>query len=398
MMNKNHKQTGAVSIFVVVFSALLIIIITISFIRIMLQGQQQATLNDLSKSALDSAYAGVEDAKRVIHEYYKLSCDIMSPRIGRCAVLDRELNNPESAGSLWTDCDRVKVLLGKTAGQEVPVIIGSADDKLNQAYTCVKIQMEPKDYRGTLKQSESRMIRLQPASGTVDDVKRIRLQWYSKQPGLSSINLTGLLNGQTYNLPRVWPSTRPPILRVQLLQYGDNFQMDNFDSSSSYNATLFLLPSNRTLDARFVTDTRRNGSQADKEVKCDLNIPGTYVCDVGIELPFISGGSGSLITKKGAYLNITQYYSSLNSDFRLTMLNASGDEIPFGNVQSVVDSTGRANDNFRRIQSRIDIGWTTVPIPVAVDVTKSLCKDFKIVDGDPQVGEQLASVCPLPQY
>lgn len=395
----HQKQQGSVSLFMVIFVALLVITIATAFIRIMIQDQLQATASDLSKSALDSAYAGVEDAKRAIVEYYRNECQKKAPgESSRCDSLTDALVGSTNLGNDgWTSgCEATaNAGVASLTGGEVLVKTQNADDDLNQAYTCVKVQMNPVDVIGALTPGASRILKLETKDRA--PIQRIKIQWYSHRD--QPIDVPSAV---PYELPDSdWPSNRPAIIRAQLLQYRQgSFRLSDFDSDANNNSTLFLLPAvagaDTTTPAFFRGDSRQNkDSGSAQPVACRAPTASRYACEVVIELPDWTGDPAD-VASRTAYLRLGQFYSSSNTDFRITMLDASGNEVRFANVQPSVDSTGRANDIFRRIRSRIDVGGGSVPTPeAAVDVTRSLCKEFLVTNDAAYPGNH-SSVCKDP--
>ena len=71
MRQNNHKQSGAVAIFIVIFTSLTLLILTTGYMTLMVREQTQSNRTDISQSAYDSALVGVEDAKRVLAECRK---------------------------------------------------------------------------------------------------------------------------------------------------------------------------------------------------------------------------------------------------------------------------------------------------------------------------------------
>ena len=388
-----------------IFCALFIVTIATAFIRIMLQDQMQATANDLSKSALDSAYAGVEDAKRAIVEYYtdqtmttgKPNCaTVEENQNSRCDELRSALFATVATNDGWTnDCQAtVDAKVASLSDGEVPVKTGT-DNSLNQAYTCLKIQMNPADFVDKIASDKSQVIHLKSLGGAKFD--RIKIQWLlAEQKDNSTLD-----NASPYVLPDTWPTGRPPIIKAQLLQYKPNFHLSDFDSDNNYNASLFLLPStigaNTAVRTSFGLDFRQNReSGAAQLVNCKDTPPSSrYACEVTIELP--NWGDPSTIGERDAYLKLTQFYKETATDFRVTLIDSSSgseQEVRFaGDVQPAVDATGRANDIFRRIRSRINLGASSVPVAEsAVDVTKSLCKEFTVTNDRAYPGT--SGVCP----
>ena len=167
-----QSQNGVVSLFTVLFTTLLLTVITVSFLRIMIQEQQQAQNQDLSQSAYDSAVSGVEDAKRVLRACYQLG-----PASEACLAI----NNKQ--------CDTIaKAQVAGNIGQETVIRGDSGDTRMNQAYTCVKIIRDTYDYISDVEAGSSVIVPLR-ASGAFN---KIVIEWMFVGNTVASIN--GLTN------------------------------------------------------------------------------------------------------------------------------------------------------------------------------------------------------------
>ncbi|HRF28896.1 MAG TPA: hypothetical protein PL051_04675 [Candidatus Saccharibacteria bacterium] len=375
-----NRQRGAVSIFIVVFTALLVTVVTASFVQIMLRGQQEATNSDLSQSAYDAALAGVEDAKRALIKLRK--CEQTTP--GSCSAL----RNAIESGECEFLGDPSVGISNFGAGGEVQV--GSPE--LNQAYTCVTAELETDSVEGTIEGWGSDVISLD-TGGT--PFTYIVLSWFNNEDVPPSSTVTYPADT---SLPTAgsWSALQPPLMRAQLIQYANTgatpIALNSFDGGSgSANArSLFLMPSEGSSpDNSFTTqDTRQDtGINSPQPVSCDNTSPqpqasyGGYYCQAVIAIPSPEGGSPA---NRIAYLQLSPYYN--NAHYRVQLYSAAppgGDVVTFDGVQPRVDSTGRASDLFRRVSARVSIiddsSGTSYP-NAALSVENNICKNFFITD------------------
>lgn len=369
-------QKGAASIFVVVFTSLVVVLITVSFIRIMLSGQQQTTVNDLSQSAYDSAQAGVEDAKRALLKYQNICAT------GTAAECAAAYNNVSSstcnyANSLLTD---VAPAVDSTTG-EVRVQT-NVSNNLDQAYTCVKIIPDTDDYTNKLDKDNSKII---PLVGTAS-FDTVKIEWFSSadiQGSGTGVDVPLSANGVPLLAQDIWTSAttpnRPPIVRANLVQFNSSgFSLSDFDNNTTgvaASSTMFLYPSSvNGVPASGFPLLRKTPTFSPVKTLCiDSLVAGGYACSAMVKLPIaVSAGD------RTAYLNLKSLYK--DTHYRLTLWSGTV-PVKFNAVQPMIDSTGRANDLFRRVEARVELGDTEFPFPeAAVDTTGSFCKNFIITD------------------
>lgn len=392
MKNEKYRyQRGGVSIFLVLFACLLVTLVTVGFITVMIKNQQQVTDSSLADSAYDSAIAGVEDAKRVAIIYRQCKTGELAVTTPQCvaalsAVDSKQCNTTQAGLQMGGSPD------------EVPIKNSEGDTEsaaLQQAYTCVKMDYYTDDVVKSIGDGATQLIYLRPVDDPANPndgyaFNKVKISWFTK----GDSNATGRVNPRlatNYNLPvkTAWDvnpanGLTPPILRIQYIQTASSFTMNDFnDSTSGSNTnTAFLYPTTIGNGADnqvnfTATDPRPNTiPKGPVQVKCESGLfdtIGTYACSATIYVPAAKGG-----TKNNAFLLVSSVYH--DTSYRVQMYR-DNDIVQFDGVQPAVDSTGRANDLFRRVDARVDFYNGNFNYPsAAVDLSSSLCKAFAVTD------------------
>lgn len=380
-----HKnQRGAVSIFIVVFSALFVTIITVSFVSLMIRGTQQAISADLSNSAYDAALSGVEDAKGLLLKYRQ--CLRNPSARADCAQIMSLFDTPacnmvKRSATNFLNNDDSEMLIESSSGSDVN------SKALDQAYTCVKVAYTAEKKELQLREGESVLIPIESAGATYD---RINISWFMKdstsQQSLGPLELdTAAPLPATKNqwMPSDPSLTLPPILRTQWIQHSSSFNATDFDfdqnapfepEARANTKTVFLYPhAAGTNDTRFSLEDNRSATVAVVKdptlVRCggDYN-DGQYACSVDIALPVPVNNTGA----RTAYLQLAALYNS--TKVRISLLSGS---TPVRVVAPTIDATGRANDLFRRVKVGVSF---TGEYPRAGFDLGNLCKDFSVSD------------------
>lgn len=370
-------RSGAASLFITVFTILLLSIIALSFTRLIMSEVARTSNNDLSQSAYDSALAGIEDAKIALLKYHDcLNKGFKSDPHAQPDTCGRIIY-AMSQGIAAQSCDTVANTLNRTIEDHGVIVqetknsttTGNSANML-QAYTCVTIQEELNDYRSTLDtQNRIRIIPLRTAGtgGGVNDIASIKLSWFSDV----NANHNGIHNTKYSNdltLPSSAERLAPPVVSVQLLQADQIFSLGQLSTAAGDNNTnrgaLYLKPvarggSGDSLSSQIVSLSADKSDNQLFTVNC---ASGAFYCHSQIQLP--NTFSGSHLRNEGAsFLIVTLPYGQPDTDISIQLYNQYNKPLNFTGVQARVDSTGRANDLYRRVETRIELVDIHFPYP-----------------------------------
>lgn len=361
--DRKFKQ-GAASFYMVAIATLVLVIIATSFAAIMIAEINRTSNDDLSQSAYDAAVAGVEDARLAYYNYkncVKSGGGACEKYIGddKCNSFVRELGRGDNES-------------------EVKVQEGSGND-MDQAYTCTKIDLGSYDYLSSLNdENPTRVVKVKLAEGDAKDVKAVKMSWG--------------VNGETDPVD----VGKLPILEVGLLQTGGSaFTMDSFDVTNEYETnrgTVFLSPTSgggvTSINAGggFLKSNNKVAENASHNVQCDGG--SEPQCSVILELPDPVGGERSNDTfmlmwskingENTTYTNLDVKMELCSDSENCTVASeeSSGEDSRMRlDMQVVIDSTGRANDLYRRVEVRLekeDTGSQRIYALMAGSITKEV--------------------------
>lgn len=358
----HRSERGATALFLVIFSAVLLTVITVSFAGMMVNEQSRSLDNVLSQAAYDSATDGVEDAKRVI-----VACQNGSAAACN-AIAASNCDTTVAAG----------VVPSADPDGSIPIqsSVSGTGSNLEQAYTCVKVAMNSPNFIVSAPADQSVMVPL----NAVANVAKIGIDWY--QNGIDGTKpvggfpITGCYGASLTALcsSTAWPAGAPPILRTQFILPGSTIN-NLSDLDTATGQSLFLRPNGDFASPSGVaapvipryTLSPTSGGGINTPVTASCSSVTTYACHVDITVSVTPGSSFD-------YLRLNTIYA--NATVRITLYDAGGNIVDFNGVQPTVDSTGRANDVYRRVLSRLSLSQLVFPLDNALDIGGNLCKDY----------------------
>lgn len=404
---KKFKK-GAASFYIVAISTLILVIIAASFAAVIISEIARTSNDDLAQSAYDSALAGVEDGKLAFYNYQ----NCLKNNTEGCSEIIDWFNRANDPSNTDDKCDMVAEILQRNIeldedGNRVGVLVQEKSEaggnSMQQAYTCVMVKTTLSDYRTTLTSNDpSKVIRAHFDEISASEVKSIRVSWQSDKEDAVIKNSNFRGNGIFDTKAPV-----PPVISVGLIQTAGTFNLSDFDMTigdTTDRGTLYLVPVEAGNgmsdgDAKNIASTgsegkylgswngtynyiAKNGFLKSND-KTTTNLPyvvycadnDDFACSATMELPEPVGGSRNDDTFMVA---VSMPYAGSSTDVKIEFCTTSscyvgngeitGDTestaVSISNTQVSIDSTGRANDLYRRVDVRLDAADNASPYPM----------------------------------
>lgn len=369
MMSKyiEHKESGLVSIFSVIFFMIFMSVIVIGFIKIIGDETRQTADNDLTASALISAQSGAEEAKRML--LYCANTTLNPAERARC-----------DAGLNQTGCKTAIQQFGPVAALNLNVTPGdegiiTENANYEQRYTCLTIATQTptvEDIEVPL--GTSKLIPLRVVGG----FDEIVFGWHDNaadKDGTPALGAAPVNSSQ----PEWNNLNRPGMMRLEFIPYPKSGAID-LAAMEANTRTVFVTPRAAGGAATSVNLAAVDPRQGDPNLRVAADVRPSncdnarqYVCVMSVLL----SGMPAPTATHDYMLRVTSYYRGAHISLRPENANVA---VNFDNVQPLIDVTGRANDVFRRIQMRVAYEGDFFMPEAALSSANGICKQMIVTD------------------
>ena len=408
---KKFKK-GAASFYIVAFATLILVVVASSFAVVIISEVSRTSNDDLSQSAYDAALAGAEDAKLAYSNYR--ACLEKNPNYIDALSGDAWVNCQDIV--YWMrhpDCDMVAHILGRIGKYESGEVLiretttsGSGSSSMNEAYTCVMVETNLSDYRVGLSSSNSyQVVKVDLGEGVrAADIEAVKISWYSQREGgvYNFTNVLSATNRVAFQPVNATKTATPPTIEVGLVQTANTFTLEQLNGPSvgatTDRATMYFVPTNskamaltqvennyvgiyngniNKITAAQIAATNNHMKNLPFVVYCDPNSSEEFVCSTTMVLPEPIGGARSDETFMFAVrlpyeqpdTDLSLEFICKNNNSCSVITNPDGsvtasDVAKVDGVQVVIDSTGRANDLYRRIEIRLEATDSMFTYPI----------------------------------
>ena len=418
-------KKGAASFYIVAISTLILVIIAASFAAVIISEVTRTSNDDLAQSAYDSALAGIEDAKLAYYNYQ--NCKMNENSAANCGdIMGWVENDTDDCDMVAKTLGRTKeIIAGETLGV---LVQESVNNDMQQYYTCVTMKNKTKDVLGYVTETNpAYTVRVKFDGVPTNNIKTVKVSWHSDEDGSSNEFRYENFDGEgIFGDQLVMPAVISVgmVQTSKLFQLSD-FDVTKGDRTD--RGTVYLVPVGVTDDiseetAKHIASGKKpnveedsdkyEGSwNGDKNVirntidgvnngflksndKTAKNLPyavycnkegNDFACSAEIEIPrpVVGENSEDVRSEETFIFAITLPYGGPSTHFSLeffcgdnevcsseTIAGGTEEETVSSNraildgVQVKIDSTGRANDLYRRVETRLQPGEVAFPYPL----------------------------------
>jgi hypothetical protein len=355
---KKLEQTGMVSILVTLIMAIVITLIILGFGQVAQNNQREVLDRQLASQAYYAAETGVDD---VLNIYGTASLPSTSLGDTNCA-------NPGTS----------LLKINRTLKNESTISSSGA-----VSFTCLIVTNTVSTLTATVSPGSSQVLVVDP-SGSAGDAK-LEFTWQAATTSGSpnAADCPTVTTVDSFDSAADWSGSgcNFGVLRADIFD-ASNGITNVTTSDPSNTAALYMVPTDRggvSVPTTTLTNANGGGFGGATIAPADCNDTNNLrTCSV-----FIDTGK-PLLTHNKFYVRLSGIYESLGT---VSINGTQG--TTFSNGELVVDSTGKAQDELKRIQVVINLNGnqTGSPIPSdALDSVHEICKHFSTLGGSTTVG------------